>query len=283
MYCFYHGDHDGEASAAIIRELHPDFQFIEINYGQAFPWDKVKGKKVIMTDFSLQPIADMKKLAAMCDLTWIDHHDSVVKALAEDPFEFEGIVETGKAGCIHTWEFFMADEEVPEGIELLGKYDIWDFDDSDFSDPVLQFEYGMRALDTSPDSEVWQKIFDDDQGFLNDVTAKGEIILTYVEEDAKEYVANCGHEGVLEGLKLYCINRWRAGSTFFMSVPGRDKYDAFCSYAFKDGVWTVSLYAVKKEGPHLGEVMKSLGAGGGHHDAAGGQFDTLPKGIQRAS
>jgi hypothetical protein len=46
MICFYHSaDLDGHCSGAIIKKVHPECELIGINYGDEFPWDKVKGKR----------------------------------------------------------------------------------------------------------------------------------------------------------------------------------------------------------------------------------------------
>ena len=85
--CFFHrADFDGVCSAAIVKKFVPDCELYGIDYGDEFPWDKVsmcqvamvgaaepEKRQVYMVDFSLKP-DDMKRLAACCDLVWIDHH-----------------------------------------------------------------------------------------------------------------------------------------------------------------------------------------------------------------
>ena len=40
--CFYHlADLDGHCSGAIVKYKYPDAELFGINYGQAFPYDKI--------------------------------------------------------------------------------------------------------------------------------------------------------------------------------------------------------------------------------------------------
>ena len=103
LILWHRADFDGVCSAAIAKKFVPDAELHGIDYGDEFPWDKVRpgpdavetepwasNRKVVeshpgysiaefprrtvyLLDFSLPP-EDMKKLAACCDLVWIDHH-----------------------------------------------------------------------------------------------------------------------------------------------------------------------------------------------------------------
>lgn len=99
--CFYHkADLDGVCSGAIVKHFVPDCEMVGFDYGMEFPWDKVlvvpdaSGGKtetaatlldagafpkrtVYMVDVSLPP-ADMKRLAKVSELVWIDHHQICV-------------------------------------------------------------------------------------------------------------------------------------------------------------------------------------------------------------
>lgn len=109
LILWHRADFDGVCSAAIAKKFVPDAELFGIDYGDEFPWDKVsprlgemettpggaarpdperpgialvqdpglrwpiEKRAVYLLDFSLPP-EDMKKLAACCDLVWIDHH-----------------------------------------------------------------------------------------------------------------------------------------------------------------------------------------------------------------
>lgn len=82
LVLWHRADFDGVCSAAIVKKFVPDCELHGIDYGDPFPWQKVEPleangmrslRRVFLLDFSLPP-EDMKKLAACCDLVWIDHH-----------------------------------------------------------------------------------------------------------------------------------------------------------------------------------------------------------------
>jgi len=98
--CFYHkSDLDGVCSAAIVKHFVPDCELFGMEYGDEFPWhlvqpsgivchgsdpsgmpDSVEWKNrrtVYLVDFSLKP-EDMKRLAEVSNLIWIDHHQICV-------------------------------------------------------------------------------------------------------------------------------------------------------------------------------------------------------------
>jgi len=94
--CFYHNaDLDGLCSAAIVKHFvkNVNVDFYGINYGDAFPWDKIEDyDSIIMVDWTLQPFDELIKLANMKELTVIDHHKSVAEeyALRQDELRFMG-------------------------------------------------------------------------------------------------------------------------------------------------------------------------------------------------
>jgi len=61
MKCFYHSaDLDGHCSGAIVKLRHPNCEMWPIDYGDEFPWDKIRWNETIyMVDFSLEPFEDM--------------------------------------------------------------------------------------------------------------------------------------------------------------------------------------------------------------------------------
>lgn len=168
--CFYHrADLDGVCSGAIVKHFVPDCELYGIDYGDIFPWEKVKPplvpadqmpepwassgtneeheswgrttwpkRTVYMVDVSL-PAEDMKRLAEVSNLIWIDHHATIINQMAG--FEIDGYQVVGAAGCELCWLWFalgqkprfaanvlaaLRDRPLPEAVRLLGSYDIFD-------------------------------------------------------------------------------------------------------------------------------------------------------------
>lgn len=62
-------------------------------------------------------------------------------------------------------------------------------------------------------------------------------------------------------------------SQIFDSVYDPNKHDGMLTFAWKKGMWTVSMYGTK--GIDLSAIAKKHG-GGGHKQACGFQCDELP-------
>lgn len=276
MKCFYHSvDLDGWCSAAIVKHKYPYCELIPIDYGDIFPWDTINKNDVLyMVDFSL-PIEDMQRLESMCDLVWIDHHKTALKAANKVAFNPKGLRELDMAGCELTWRYCYPGCNMPKGVYLLGRYDIWALSDPD----VLPFQYGMRQLSNHPNDPasifVWNDIFQDDENFIKNVIDCGYVILKYIEIDNEKRCKAMCYEFEFEGYKCVAANVGMVNSQFFDFIYDPQDYDVMITYYNKGGkYWHVSLYTTKKE-INVGEICKKYG-GGGHSGAAGFITKELP-------
>lgn len=179
MICFYHSaDFDGFCSGAIVKHKYPDCKLIGINYGDEFPWDLLNGETVYMVDFTLKPFEEMKKLARLGGLVWVDHHPTAIRAFKEHQAD---TVFTNHATCCLdyastdqqpdpkkltsacelTWRLLFPKHAMPYAVRLLGRYDVWDHTYCPF---VLPFQYGLRAMteDLRPENAMhfWEALFD---------------------------------------------------------------------------------------------------------------------------
>ena len=271
MKCFYHNaDLDGKCSAAIVNYVHMDIDLIGIDYGDLFPWDSlIPGEIVYMVDFSLQPFKEMIKLADIVDFIWIDHHKTAIEEMQKSGHTFKGLQRVGIGACDLMWEWFLFSKR-NFCVRLLAEYDVWNH-----SDPqCLPFQYGMRELDTEPNSDVWNKVIRDEPAFIAEVIQRGELILKYEDRQNKERAKALSFETELDGLKVIAMNGW-GNSKLFDFVWNPNKYDAMLTFVWKKGRWKISLYT-DKFGINVGAVAKARG-GGGHFGAAGFHCKNLPK------
>lgn len=272
MLCFYHSaDLDGHCSGALIRRAYPDCEMIGINYGDEFPWEKIKGEDVWMVDFALQPFDQMAQIRMLAkSFSWIDHHKSAIEESSKFP-EIWGLRQEGKAACELVWACLHS-QPAPLFVYLLGRHDVWDHSDA----RTLLFQFGMRQFsDTRPEGEDfdWEELFNEET--VNRIISKGEIILDYINAENTKYAAVAAFETELDGLRCVAINKLLTNSQIFDSVWDPDKYDAMLTFGWRaGGFWTVSLYT-DKPGVDVSVVAKSRG-GGGHVQAAGFQCDFLP-------
>ena len=232
MICFYHSaDLDGLCSAAIVKGWNPDAKLHPINYGEMFPWQLIRqSEDVFMVDFCLQPFTAMMTLNGMCqkygnNFHWIDHHKTSIENAKKNEFMTTGnqILETGSAACELTWEYLYPAIDIPRGVWLLGRYDVWDLDADEY---IYPFQMGMRSMDIDPESPVWESIFSDCMDIMDDVCRDGETIVNYQTKTNKKICKATSYPTEFEGLKCIASNNPLCNSQTFESVWDPEEYDA---------------------------------------------------------
>lgn len=307
IWILHHNDPDGYASAYIAYdfmrsaatlslELDEEIYFHSMGYGSQLPKNlDYENDKVVMVDFSLQPLSEMVEFARKIpsgSFVWIDHHKTSLDMEEAAP-ELKAIAGIRKvvddqdipvAACELTWEFFHPSEEVPLGITLLGSWDTWRWEAS----KELQAKYLVsycNSINCNPSSdegkEFWSQMIhssDQEMGWLTTkVLFEGEVIDRYMLSDYTKRIRGRGFTAKFAGYNAIVTND-RASSVLFESfrVPP-EKVDLMVAFTLgKEGFWTVSLYSVQ---PHIdcGQIAKQLGeagpipSGGGHKGAAGFQ------------
>jgi len=279
MICFYHSaDLDGHCSGAIVKRKYPDCEMIGIDYGDPFPWGRVKDQDVIMVDFSLQPFPEkMQKLNETAkSLIWIDHHKSEIDAAHKSGFLATGgqSLELDYAGCEQTWAWFYPKLATPTGVYLLGRYDIWQLSENP---DIMPFQWGMRQyLNTSPENLMfWQMIFDDEVGFIIKTVETGKLLLKFRDSQNAKIMKATAFETRFEWRLFIASNIPLCNSQAFDTVYDPEKHDGMISFYYKPKAkaYTVSLYTTKDI--DLSLIAKKHG-GGGHKQACGFQCKVLP-------
>lgn len=284
--CFYHSaDLDGHCGGAIVALQLKEFdvELIGIDYGHRFPWEKInKGTDVYMVDFSLSPFEDMVKLAHMCrEFVWIDHHRSAVESYYNtNPSGFiKGFLSLDYSGCELAWKYFSSDP-IPRAVHLIGRYDIWKWEDIP---GAIEFQYGLRALDTDPNENLsfWKGLIGDgeDDEQMSRIMQDGKAILRYVSKQNAIHARSASFVVVWSGITFIAINEMFNNSQLFDSVFDPEKHDAMLTFGYRKGKWHIRLYGPDKSHPlggiDLGAFAKRYG-GGGHYSAAGCVLYRLP-------
>lgn len=279
--CFYHNaDFDGLCSAAIVYRNVPGVELVGINYGDVFDFERVRGRKVYMVDFSLQPYSEMQKLFDVAEhTTWIDHHKSAIKQYTphRNVTTIFPIGEEKVAACWLAWEFFEPAITASDALQYLSKYDTWDDGDQvAWENKILPFQFGLRMeQDTRPESIIWNGILFDNGLVVGPILERGKTILQYQVAQNEKLMAACAFDAALGELRALVVNAPLVNSRTFSSKWDPSKYDVMVSYCRRpSGKFTVSLYSDKPEIDCSVEAKKR--GGGGHKGAAGFQCETLP-------
>ena len=283
MLCIYHiADHDGKGSGAVVKSVFPEIELLGLNHDMEIPYDLIeKHEKVVVCDFAL-PVEYMFKLSETIDFTWIDHHASVIdkyeEELAKGRNPIKGLRQVGKAAIELCWEYFYPSKEVPLGITLLAKNDLFDL-----SDPrVRPFEFAMQSFGVNtPDDKIWTELFENRLD-IEEMIQDGQRILGWINVRNYRLVRSMAFESEIDGYKCICANMPQGYSSFYDSVENRDSYDVMINfYMNKNQKWNLSFYSSKKN-VDVSKIAAKFG-GGGHRGAAGASsLDELPDFLLKA-
>ena len=74
---------------------------------------------------------------------WIDHH---ISAISENrDCMCDGMTDVKSAACELTWQYFFPNQQMPEIVRLLGRYDCFGHKGTEEEQTVLEFQYAARA------------------------------------------------------------------------------------------------------------------------------------------
>lgn len=271
MICIYHSrDLDGWMSAAIVKKWHPQTKLIGWDYGMPEPIsEEVEGNEVILVDISLSEAFMTENRNR---ITWIDHHKSAIDKY--EPLNLPGLRDASFAACELTWKFFFTDQEMPEIVRLLGRYDCFGHKGTDEELSVLQFQYAARLMITNPE-EALNALENMVDAAIKEWITIGAGIHSYLCVEAKQIysrafpVAFLVHESESKALayQFLCVNQERFNPINFGIDYHKDGHNAFVCYWYQNGKWVFSVYNDNGE-VDCSAICKMLG-GGGHKGAAG--------------
>ena len=218
----------------------------------------VKGKNVVILDFSFNN-ATTKKLIEDADaLLVIDHHKSAMVELhdiANTHFDMT------KSGAMLAWEFFHPGKEPPKFIKYIQDRDLWKWE-------LPYSKEFAAAFDMIPfEFEEFEK-FEDDSVF-DDAVKRGSYILAYSKTVVKKVCEKASNRKV-DGKDVLVVN----ASHWMSEIGARLAPD--CDFAI---IWywdheekhtKVSMRAFH-DTVDVSEIAKKYG-GGGHKKAAGFQL-----------
>jgi len=302
--CFYHrGDLDGKCSAAVVIEhFEGEVDLVGINYGDnferlVFGRHNLKDEIVIMVDFCLEPWDLMPRLQKSCKhLIWIDHHAEAIKEYENWQYfpekKIDGCREIGLAACELTWRFFNNNAPMPKAVNLLGRYDVWDWENT----PVaLEFQMGMRLLETAPENTgLWKALIRPlspqvEKTLIDQIVDDGKVILRYKKQQDAIHIKSAGFVLHFAGKVWLAINEMFNNSQLFDALYNPTLHHGMLTFGWRKGQWHISLYTTLEDvdcGAIATEAAKRLSddrykaTGGGHKKAAGFQCRSLPFNLQ---
>ena len=251
----YHADcTDGFGSAyAAWKLLGNRAEYHACKHGQTPP--DVKGKVVVILDFSFDNSTTKKMIEEAKELLVIDHHKSAVVELHDIS---NTIFDMNKSGATLAWEFFHPGKEAPKFIQYITDRDLWKWElpySKEFS----------AAFDMVPfEFEEFEK-FEDDSVF-DDAVKRGSYILAYSKTVVKK-VCDKASARKMGGKSITVINASHWMSEIGARLSPDCDFAMIWYYDHVDMITKVSLRAFHEHIDVAG-VSKKFG-GGGHRKAAG--------------
>ena len=263
MLCIYHiADHDGKGSAAIVKSKFPETELMGLNHDMEIPYEEIeKHDKIVICDIAL-PVKYMFELNKKIDLTWIDHHISVINEYEElmKSGEYEPIKgkrETGTAALVLTWQYFYPNKELPEGLRLLGLNDIYDLRDR----RVRPFEYAVQTFGVNrPTDKIWTQLINNEVN-IKEMVEKGNAILSWVRHRNYRLVRGMAFESEYKGLRCICSNMAQGQSEFFDSLENNRDFDFMVNFFMnKKNRWNLTFYTYKND-VDVSKIAAEFGGG----------------------
>lgn len=272
---YHSADLDGFCSGAIAKMKFPDGELVGYDYNKPFDFGMIPldDCQVFMIDVSMS-MTDMKKISDLTHgrFTWIDHHISAIndyneKTAADGEVPCIAFTNIKKAACELAWEYFFPEEEMPEGIHLLGEYDTWRNEDlARWEEEILPFQYGCRLAFYGPMDICKAFLGLSDPDYIEAVKSIGDNILAY-QTQQNRIACGSAFEMVFEGLPAVCCNIGGANSIAFDSVYDPSRHKLMIPFKFDGSEWRASLYTTHDD-VDCSEIAKKYG-GGGHRKASG--------------
>lgn len=298
---YHRVDFDGVFSACIAEKWineNPGYSSYELfgyTYGDEIPepesWANNGYNSVIMVDISfpseyMNKYRNLWKSGVYSEFIWIDHHITAIQDSINYGYsDIPGIRGLDFAACEYSWKYFYSDTFVPDIIQLLSAYDIWNKDRFDWGNFVLPIQYALKAMygvNQVAISNEFNKLIWSSPEELESIILSGKLIFKYLERAWKSAVKVYSFDITVAGrYKGIAMMSSEFSSNIFSSVM--DKYDVFCVVNRRDfGKYNCSLYIEpgRIESFNAGEYLKENYGGGGHRGAAGCmlnqiQFDRL--------
>ena len=269
ILCLHHNDADGRASAAIVRRaLGSIVKLYEISYGDAIPFGEIdQAEQVIVVDFSL-PRNIMAQIGAEGKLTWIDHHISAMKEMADLAVHWPGKRDISEAACVLTWQYYFPKLPVPRPIILIGDRDIWRMAEPE----TRPFNEGLHQQNTRPDQvELWQKLLEGDPDLLKNLTDTGAVLLQARLMQLRRAARRYGFEVRFEGYYTLAINRPGEGELGEIVSEMGYEIGYFYTESMQNGRLTTSVMLTSRQ-VDVSLIAQKFG-GGGHRGASGFSFE----------
>lgn len=264
LILYHAGCPDGFGAAwACWKKFGENAEYIPVKHG--FPPPDVKGKNVIIVDFSYPELILLEIKSAAESLVLIDHHKSAMKELSHLSFCH---FDMNFSGAYLAWKYFFDEESMPLMIKYISDRDLWKWE-------MPHAKAILIALDSIPKTfEKWSGFSDlcDKIGSSswNQIMFEGYALLSY-KETITDRIASGSFPLKIGGHIVPTVN-----TPVFQSDIASDlvKVNSFSAAYYFDGEQYRFSLRSSDEGIDVSNIAKIYG-GGGHRNASGFRVRSL--------
>jgi oligoribonuclease NrnB/cAMP/cGMP phosphodiesterase (DHH superfamily) len=254
--CIYHGNcADGFGAAWVVRKALGEIGFYGAKYQEPPP--DVKGKDVVMVDFSYKRPVLLKMAEKANSILILDHHKTAAEDLVDLPTNVICKFDMSHSGAMLTWEHFFPGETPPPLLLHIEDRDLWRFalqNTRQIQANVFSYPYDFQVWDTLMAAE------------LAALAAEGEAIERKHFKDIRELLGVTQREMIIGGYRVPVANLPYTMSSDAGHELAKGRPFAACYWDTPEG--RVFSLRSNDEGVDVSEVAKQYG-GGGHRNASG--------------
>lgn len=226
----------------------------------------VKGRNVIIVDFSYKRDVLIEMSEQADTLTIIDHHKTAQDDLVNLPRNVFVHFDMAKSGAVLVWEYFHPGKEVPQLLLHIQDRDLWKFElpgTREIQACLFSYPY---------DFALWERWLVD--GDMDSMRQDGVAIDRKHFKDIREFIDAAQYRMILDGHNVPVLNCPYIWSSDAGHIMCEGESFAVCYWDTPKGR-TFSLRS-DKDGLDVSEIAKKYG-GGGHQHAAG--FTLFPEDV----
>lgn len=247
------------AAYAAWRLLGERASYVACSHGDNPP--NVKGKNVIIVDFSFPRDVLIKMRGDANKLLVLDHHISAKNSLEDLPYTHFDI---SHSGAVLAWKYFHPQSQVPTFVKYIEDRDLWKWE-MDFSKEFSIF------LNTVPRSFEGYAMLEDDS-FLSSCIEKGKVLLEYADIQINNICRKAIVKKML-GLNVAIVNSCNFESEVGSILSKTCDFALIWHYDYTRDNIKVSLRS-RDDAVDVSSIAAEYFGGGGHHSAAGFQVSS---------
>lgn len=261
LVIYHKGCTDGFGSAwAAWTILGDRAEYLAADFDDPPPVEQVKGKCVLIVDFSypLESLLTLKQSAA--DLILLDHHKSAQTALDHLDFTY---FDMNESGATLAWQYFHPDEACPKFVQLIADRDLWQFRlprSKEFSAAFLNVPFDFQAFNQYLDEKKVQETM-----------KEGAVLLSYIDSQVRRMAKRAGRWLLDQGpktLRVAVLNSpmWMSELGHALAEQPDADFGLIWYQDFKSGFYKCSLRSLDDKAD-VSAVAAGFG-GGGHKCAS---------------